>query len=253
MMELTDEQRKVVNELTEFPMKFCNAFFFGDPSDESVKVNNGTMTLIKYNNQRYGITNYHVIDKFRKRREEEPNIKLAIGNAEINLEDSLIDEDPKIDLCTFNLEIYKESDFESNGDVPTFFYELDDFSTGSLKEGDFVLLGGFPGVWRERPHSNHLAFDTLSSGSTKVTEFTGKNLRCELALDKCIFTGKHGRDEFPENLGGISGGPAFLHYVTDAGFSQFKLVGVIYEHVPAYDSILIRPISFFDENLCIKK
>jgi len=250
---LSDDQKNLGDELTRFPMYFCNACFFGDPSDISTKVNNGTITLVKYKNRIFGITNYHVINEFRYRLQNEPKIKFGIGNVEINIEKSIIDEDPYLDLCTLDLQDHEESDFHPHGNVPTHFYEIDDFTTGNLKTGDFVLFGGYPGVWRERPTSNHLIFDTLSSGSTEVNEFTSQNIRCELALDKCIITLKEHHVEFPKNLGGLSGGPVFHHYLSPAGISQFKLVGIIYEHIPEYDSILARPISYLNEHFKIKK
>ena len=250
---LSDDQMKLADELTRFPMLFCNACFFGDPGDDSTRVNNGTVTLIKYNNNKFGITNYHVIDEFRKRLKDEPNIKFGIGGAEINLESSIIDESQDLDLCTLNLDNHDESDFHSRGNVPTHFYEIDDFTTGNLKAGEYVLFGGYPGVWRTRPTSNHLIFDTLSSGSTEVNEFTSQNIRFELALDKCIITPKENHDKFPENLGGLSGGPVFHHHQSSTGISKFKLVGIIYEHIAEYDSILARPISFINEHFQINK
>lgn len=250
---LSEDQKNLGDELTRFPMNFCNACFFGDPADNSSKVNNGTITLVKHKNKRFGITNHHVINEFRNRLQNEPEIKFAIGGAEINIEKSIIDEDPSLDLCTLDLQDHEESDFHSHGNVPTHFYEIDNFTTGNLKAGEFVLFGGYPGVWRERPSSNHLIFDTLSSGSTEVNELTTQNIRCELALDKCTITLKENHDEFPENLGGLSGGPVFHHHLSPAGISQFKLVGIIYEHMAEYDSILARPISFLDENFLINK
>jgi hypothetical protein len=248
---LTEEQKILSTELIKFPLKFCNACYFGNPADDAVKVNSGTMTLVSYKGEKFGITNHHVVEEYRQRQNDESNIDFYIGNALINLDETLFDEDRYLDLSIFYLEGYQEKDFGSNGEIPTHFYEIDDFTLGNIKVGDFVLFGGFPGVWRSRPKSNRLIFDSLSSGSTEITEITPRNIRCELALDKCVVTlNQHGRN-IPENLGGLSGGPAFLHQVHSSGISTFKLVGFIYEHMVAYDSIMIRPLSFINEKFCI--
>lgn len=249
--DLTEEQIKLSQEMIKFSLKFCSPCYFGNPSDENVIVNNGTMTLVKYGGERYGITNFHVVDAYRKRLKDEPNIDFYIGNTRINLDEALIDEDKDLDLCTLKLNAYEEEKFSSNGEIPTHFYELDDFSTGDIKEGDFVLFGGFPGVWRTRPKSNHLIFDSLSSGSTEVTEVTPRNFRCELALEKCVVTLNKQDNEFPDNLGGLSGGPVFLHQINTTGISTFPLIGFIYEHIAEYDSILVRPLAFINENFQI--
>lgn len=250
---LTEEQIKLSREMVRFSLKFCNACYFGNPSDENVKVNSGTMTLVNYCGEQFGITNFHVVDAYRERLRNESDIEFYIGNSPINLDKALIDEDKDLDLCTLNLSAYEEGCFGSNGEIPTHFYELGDFSTGDVKKGDFVLFGGFPGVWRTRPETNHLIFDSLSSGSTEVSEVTHRNIRCELALEKCVVTLNKQQNEFPDNLGGLSDGPVFLHKIHTSGISTFKLIGLIYEYMEEYDSIIIRPLSFINENLQIPR
>ena len=248
----SEEERALADTLVRYPMMFCNACYFGDPADSEVKVNNGTMTLISRNSKRFGITNYHVIEEYRNRRSEEPNIRFCVGNAEIDVESAILDEDQDLDLCTFCFDEYEEESFGSDGEVPTRFLEIESFENTNLQEGSFVLLGGYPGVWRERPSSNHLIFDTLSSGGMEVMDVSQRNIRCELALDKCVVSLSDHRDEFPNNLGGLSGGPVFFHELSPAGISIFKFVGVIYEFMPNFDSILIRPATFIDSDFKIK-
>ena len=250
---LTEKQVKLSREMVKFSLKFCNACYFGNPTADDVKVNNGTMTLVKYKGERFGITNFHVVDAYRVRLRDEPDIDFYVGNTLIDLDETLFDEDRDLDLCTFYLDGYEEEQFGSNGEIPTHFFEIDNFTSGEIKKGDFVLLGGFPGVWRSRPKSNHLIFDSLSTGSTEVTEVTSRNVRCELALDKCVVTLNQHHNEFPENLGGLSGGPVFLNQVLPSGISTFKLIGFIYEHIAEYDSIMVRPISFINENFWIRR
>ncbi|WP_394230553.1 hypothetical protein [Shewanella colwelliana] len=253
LKELTEEQVKLSKEMVKFPLRFCNACYFGNPADHGVKINNGTMTLVRYKGERFGITNYHVVDAYRDRQRNESDIDFYIGNARIELGETLFDEDKELDLCVLYLDGYDEKEFSSDGEIPTHFYEIDDFTLGNLKEGGFVLFGGFPGVWRSRPKSNHLIFDSLSSGSTEVTEVTSRNIRCELSLEKCLVTLEQHHKEFPENLGGLSGGPVFLNQVHSSGISTFKLIGFIYEHMAEYDSIMVRPLSFINDKFWISR
>jgi len=250
---ISEAERILADTLVRYPMMFCSACYFGDPSDKSMKVNNGTMTLIKHNSKRYGITNYHVVQEYRNRFLDEPDIRFCVGNVEIDLESAVLDEDRNLDLCTLNFDEYDEESFGSGGDVPTRFLNIENFDTIGLKEGDYVLFGGYPGVWRERPTSNHLIFDTLSTGGTQVIDVTPRNIICELAIDKCIISLSNHRERFPDNLGGLSGGPVFFHELSGAGISIFKFVGIIYEHMQDFDSVLIRPASFIDNDFMIKR
>jgi len=227
----------------------ASPIYFGNPNNEDGKVNNGTVTLITHNGKKYGVTNHHVIDAFRKRFEDE-DINLYIGNQLIDLDKIVIDENEKLDLCTLSLDEYEDGKIKSYGEVPTHYFDVGEFSIGELKQGDFVLFGGYPGAWRSQPEKNELIFDTLSSGGTKVSDVTDSNIVCVLAVEKCVVT-LNFRDELPDNLGGISGGPVFCHEVSEGGISTFRLVGVIYEYTEAYDALLIRPISLLSNDMSI--
>ena len=245
--DITKEELALSKEMAQFPMKFCNACFFGDASDPSGKVNNGTMTLVRYKGEKFGITNFHVIDAYRKRLANEPDIKFYIGNTLIDIEETLFDENEDLDLCTLYLDAYEEKDFGSFGDIPTHFFEIDEFPLAQVSEGEFVLFGGFPGVWRTRPETNHLVFDSLSTGGTEVAEVTDMNIRCELAIDNCLVTMNRHDRALPDDFGGLSGGPMFARRELSSGVTIFKLAGIIYQHMPEYDSITIRPVTFINE------
>ncbi|WNZ56561.1 hypothetical protein QT397_04125 [Microbulbifer sp. MKSA007] len=250
---LTEDEKDLSNELVKFSLQFCTACYFGSPSDKEVKVNNGTVTLIEYKNVKYGITNFHVIEAFRQRLEEEPELELYIGNALINLEGLVRDEDEKLDLCILNLDDYDEEEFRSNGNIPTTFYPIQELSKINVSKGDFILFGGYPGVWRERPEVNHLIFDSLSTGSMEVSEVTERNIRCEFSLEGCHITLSEHHNSIPNNFGGLSGGPVFLNRTLPSGINIFEFVGIIYEYMELSNSIMIRPSSFIDENMTLKK
>ena len=103
---------------------FCKACFFGTPSEKSGKINNGTITLIKHRGKRYGITNAHVISAYRDRRLKEPNLTFNIGSSEIKVEESIIDINKELDLCTIALESYPENFLDNQSEIPSFFSTL---------------------------------------------------------------------------------------------------------------------------------
>ena len=248
---LTTTDENLALELVKFPLMFCKACFFGNPSETNGKINNGTITLIKSRGKRYGITNAHVIDFYRERLLKEPNLTFNIGSSEIKIEESIIDINRDLDLCTIALEKYSDDFLDSQSEIPCFFFEIDDFSLSGLKEGDSILLGGFIGDWKTRVAPDNVQFESYSIGGTETTEITSRSIRCELLFDtKKIALNNFDRSE-PENYGGLSGGPVFLDKTLDSGITVFKLVGIIYEYMPIANSILIKPISFIQEDLQI--
>ena len=249
--KLSYQEKQLINQLERFSINFCSPCFFGDFRDDNVKVNNGTITLIRYQGHRYGLTNYHVIDTFRERLRIEPSIKLNIGNQEVDLLDQVISESIEFDLCIISLDNFSETSFKSFGDVPTIFFDIDDFSLGSLEEGDFVVFGGYPGEWRLRPQANHLVFDTFSSGGSKVVLINEKFIKCELALHECYINMTQ-RNELPKIFGGLSGGPVFYRQKSSSGIETFKMVGILCEFGENLGIFDIRPISLVNEDLTIK-
>ena len=79
--------------LTRYPMSFCTACFFGNPKHAEGKVNNGTLSLLEYNGERYGITNYHVIAEYRRRLLEDSELQLYFGGKRVDLDSVLFDEE----------------------------------------------------------------------------------------------------------------------------------------------------------------
>lgn len=247
-----DNDKALAEVLVRYPMMFCVPCFFGAPGSNDGRLNNATLTLLEYKGERYGITNYHVIDEYRRRLAEDPGVHLYFGGVKADLDLVLLDEDSDVDICVFYLEEYPEKDFATDGEVPTQFFPVGDLCyVENLVAGDFVLMGGYPGAWRVKLSSLNFQFDTLSFGGTEVSEATEMNIRCELKVGQSTLVSKN-REKFPDNIGGLSGGPVFHHSVTNRGISKFEFVGVIYEYIHEYDSVLIRPASIFNRSMCIK-
>lgn len=251
MPKVSGDEERLSRVLVGFSLTYCVPIYFGDPAELDGKINSGTITLVRRNGENYGITNFHVVDGFRDRLRDNPNTHLYVGSQKIDLYDVLLDEDRGLDIAVLYLEGFSEEAFSTRGDIPTSFYDFPVSSVNEINEGGFVLFGGFPGVWRERDGRN-VIFDSFSSGGTLINDASEKNIRCEIAAEKSVVT-KVRRDSPPVNLGGLSGSPVFTEEEGKAGIRHFSLVGVIYEYIEQYDSILIRPLHCINDDMTIKK
>lgn len=249
--KVSGDEERLSRVLVGFSLTYCVPIYFGDPSEPNGLINSGTITLVRRNDENYGITNFHVVDGFRDRLRDNPNVHLYVGGQRVELNDVLLDEDKDLDIAVLYLEGFREEVFFTQGDIPTSFYNFPVSSVDDINEGGFVLFGGYPGVWRERDGRN-VVFDSFSSGGTLINDASEKNIRCEIAANKSVVT-RVRRDSPPTNLGGLSGSPVFIEMEGEAGVRNFVLVGVIYEYIEQYDSILIRPLHCINDDMTIKK
>lgn len=118
----TEHNRQPTIDGPKFPMQFAAPIYFGVPSEANSKINNGTITLIKFRGHKFGITNHHVIYKYKIRNRSEKGLSLNIGNFRVNdLNEITIHEDKEADLFVMDLNHASEDDLESGDEVPTFF------------------------------------------------------------------------------------------------------------------------------------
>lgn len=251
MSKVSCDEKKLSRFMVGFSLTYCVPIYFGDPAELDGKINSATITLVRRKNENYGITNFHVIDEFRNRLRGSQSIQLYVGSQRVELNDVLLDEDRDLDIAVLYLEGFGEEGFSTRGDIPTSFYDFPVSSMDGVNEGGFVLFGGFPGVWRQRDGS-HVVFDSFSSGGTLINDASENNIRCEIAADKSVVT-RVRRDSPPVNLGGLSGSPVFTEVEGEAGVRYFSLIGVIYEYIEQYDSILIRPLNCINDDMTINK
>lgn len=241
----------LARELALLPGKFSQACYFGNPLITEMRLNNGTVTLATDEHRRIGITNAHVIQGYRNRKVTEPELNFYIGTAIIDIESIIISEDEDFDICTISLDDIPEAELRSNGSVETHYTTLIPGVLPNLSEGDFIAFGGFPGVWRQQPAHNELIFDTFSTGGTEISDISDRTIRCQLDLENTVMTLADHHASAPQDLGGLSGGPAFKIHILESGIAVFPLVGIISEHMQQYDSVLIKRLNCIDSDFNI--
>lgn len=251
-MELSDLQKQVVQADAKYPMRFCCPCYFGDPAASTTTVNNGTVTLVRYRGERFGLTAAHVIQGYLDQLASNENCQLMIGGCRVAIDSILLDKCDDQDICVLYLEEYAESEFRLSGGVPTEFLSIDDLGGVTIGPKDFVLFGGYPGVLRKNAAHNQLDFGALSSGATEIEDVVLDQVVCCLKLHEAVIV--YGDEPLPTGaLGGLSGGPVFARKTSEAGIVSFPLIGTIFEYGPAMDILRIRLLSCLDDKLEIKR
>lgn len=219
-------------------MGYATPCYFGNPNIEGTKINNGTASLISYHGENCAVTNHHVVKAYKERCEKE-DLHFYLGNKQFILDDILISECEEYDLAVLHLEGVKAEDIGCLGDVPTSFLEVNSLEEPNIKEGEFIMFGGYPGGYRERK-GLAVCFGTYSSGSSEVQTVSRDVVTTSINIEKCI---KFGSERLLDDLGGISGGPALYETTLESGLIIHKFLGVVCQYSQSYDSLLIRPAN----------
>jgi hypothetical protein len=178
-----------------------------------------------------GITADHVLTKFLADRGTTDGVQARFGNAPFDPEACLIDRDQTLDLCTFAIDaktLLHSGSFPLTPSV---------WPPEQLKQGRFVMIGGYWGQHRE----------ILTSGVMfRFLHFLGglyhapSDTHCTLHLDARTFIATRGAVLDPQpNLGGLSGGP--VYYVSSR--FQPELAGVIIEGHTDFELLRIHTAS----------
>jgi len=243
-----EEQTRVKalgEELSRAPMTYAVPIFFADPpgSTELPNLNNGTGSLISFGEAKFCITNFHVLDAYRRRKVDEPEIVFHIANIRLDPDEILISESNDYDLAVLDISNWEAEEFASYGEIPTQFLDVAAWPPEMPKIDSFVMFGGYPGYWREALGPMDICFSALGCGSSKIISSNDQNLVCQLEIDKChVHRPEPGREE-PGDLTGLSGGPVLREKQTEDGITTFEFVGIIYEYGADLDCLRIRPAT----------
>lgn len=238
----------LAEELSIYAMQFAEPIYFGPPPDKQsdAPINNGTISLILLGTRQVGITNWHVIDEYRKRASENQDLICQISNVRIDPIAQLISESKHFDVAVLDLSNTSAEEIGKGTGMPCQFLAPREWPPAAVSKGDFVLFGGFPGLKRKDPKPGHLDFGSISSGGTKVESIQEDVITCRIQLERCVVN----FDEDGLGMGplpGISGSPVLIHR-TISDVSVFDFVGVIFEHSNEWDILRIRPASLLSDN-----
>jgi len=224
-------------EMSKFPLRFAKMILFGDlPSPrEPATINNGTASLVDLGNGPLAITCSHVIAAFRERlRAGRPSL-FQIGNCRLDPLAQLISESDDFDLAVIGLRDDQAKEITSDGEIGSSFFRPVSWPPKPVAQGDFIAFGGFPGQWRTQLDLDALEFGTYSVGSSGVTTVGDNYFVSQFEREYWVQVLNNKGPEHLSELGGLSGGPAFVQ----RGLG-FDFVGVIYEFSSNYELIYLR-------------
>ncbi|OIN03685.1 hypothetical protein A9236_01980 [Polynucleobacter sp. QLW-P1DATA-2] len=238
-------QTDLLQQMERFPLRFCKPIYFGltPGKDAGVSINNGTSTLLQYQNKFLALTCHHVFKHYRKRLREEREIFFSISNVHFDPEKQLIYEDEALDVVAFEL-TEEQASMVSEGSIGIgeAFFRIHDGDLAIVKNNDFVAYSGFPGDLRRLDSYAEINFGSYSSGACRVSDIYSDYICCEFEREHWISSSY---ELEPNCLGGISGGPAFLICRTPENIQYYKFAGVIYKMHESTESLYIRAATSF--------
>ena len=235
------EQAKVAmagplgRELSAFPIRFAEPIYFGEPSaDHDSDLNNGTATIVDLGCGVLAVTCSHVLAKYRERLASSADTTFQIGNLKVDPLARLQSEDIDIDLAVINLDGCDLEQMSQGKVVESDVFRPTHWPPHALEPGDFIAVGGFPAVWRNRVGRTGIVYDSFSLGATRVTTVHLDYFICQFEREYWVSSHEDRRDI--RELGGMSGGPAFIYRDLHA-----EWVGIVYQFSSDFDLMYIRP------------
>jgi len=185
-----------------------------------------------------GFTAHHVYEGYLNNKMRNPSIVCQIGSVTVEPEKYIHSIDADRDLISFKL-----PDVLIGGTRVT-VHNTGEWPPSLLKEGDLVVLGGYPGT-RRNERQGEADFDFVSFIG-RVTQSSGDHLSVYLDLSNSHWPQGITIGETPD-LGGASGGPVFLINTTPIETIQFA--GVIYEYSQNFELVFARHAAQLTDKL----
>lgn len=227
--------RKNVNKKNDF--KICN---------------NGTAFLLNLGEETFLVTAAHVYEAYLrmkskvnllnrlrlKQKKEEIKFRCIVGETQIDLEDRLICSlgSKILDISTFKVTNFEIEELKK---LKKIIHTPLEFPTERVTKDAGVLFGGFPGEERKWVDTQEYQFG-LYTAFTPVTTSNDRDFTCQLDRTFWIDTLGKGLPATGYDMGGVSGGPAFLIKTTNGGILTISLVGVIYNATTSFGADLLK-------------
>lgn len=245
---LSTNDLALMHELAKYSLRFSAAIAFGGrgKAANETTVNNGTVALVKLGGQKFGVSNYHVIDAYRKRQEQGEVLSCVVGNVEIDPIARLHSESSIYDLAVLDLSGIDVARIRGSTEIPCQFNEPRIWPTPMPKEGEFVLFGGFPLTKRKVLNPTEIEFGSMSSGGTRVHSVQPDVLSAQIEIDQCVISYDRDGKGF-QDLPGISGCPVMATRVV-SGVGVIDLIGIVFEYHSDWDLMRFRPVTLIGEN-----
>lgn len=245
-IQLNPQQVAIARQYAKFALQFSAVICFGEGRGIPT-VNHGNISLLKMDGRQFGVTNYHVVERFRQRKAEGEPLFCQIGNVPVDPIDRLHSCSEALDLAILDLSEVDAASIRGTRDIPCQFHQPEVWPPRMPQRGEFALLGGFPVTKRTQLGGRHFEFGAFSSGATLIDSVQADVITCRIEIDKCVISlDRDGKGL--EDLPGISGSPVMVERRRESGIVVFDLIGIVFEHSMSWDVLRIRPLSLLDSH-----
>lgn len=238
------------NVLLKNMMNYVTSIAWGQFSNGDFKIdNNGTAFFLDMGAGPFFVTAAHVYEGYSEAKLKNPNLRCVLGSLEIDLEARCKGYlgSKKLDIATFRIKAAEVK--QANKHI---CYGAGKWPIEKVSQGAGVLIGGFPGLEREKLDVQEYSFG-LYAALTPVNSSSDRHFGCVLERSGWIDTFGHGLPKVGYDMGGMSGGPAFLFHESAGSIVTWDLAGVIYSSSTEIGEVLFCHHSQFiqsDGSLC---
>lgn len=232
-------------ELAKYPLRFSAPVFFGElpRNDNHAKINNGTVSLLDFGNGPLAITCSHVLDFYRSGIEKDGKCLFQIGHCRLDPLKQLISENKDLDIAIIGLSEKQANEITKNDVISSSFFRPVLWPPQPISKDEYIAFGGFPGKWRTQLTVDALEFGTYSSGGSRVCTVNDTYFITQFEKEYWIQSlGPKDAINLTE-LGGLSGGPAFVN----RGL-HFDFAGIIYQFSSDYELLYLRRSDILRSN-----
>lgn len=234
--------------LLENMMNYVTTISWGEIKDGEYHLRcNGSGFLLNLGERNILVTAAHVYEGYQRDKIHNSNLKIAVGDLPFDLEERLIDclGSKILDIATFR--IYDEEIRKLGKHI---CYGAASWPPNAVLESQSIFFGGYPGV--ERLKVGPQAYDYgLYVALTPVSSSSERHFACSFERDNWLDTFGKGLPPPDFEMGGMSGGPAFLFKESDGKVITWDLVGIVYNATNSMGEIVlfhhakyIRPDGF---------
>jgi hypothetical protein len=210
-------------EIADFTLRICTPIYWHDRTLPFPKeLRGGSCFFLRFGAGLVGVTANHVLEIYRAKLKQTPNVVCQLRLMPFALNDAVIDSDDELDLATFGV-----SEDELTRIQGTALDCRGQWPPPHPERMRAVGLAGFPEVIREINLKDHSAQFVASGALSAIEDFNEREVlvSCDPSRDQPLI-----RDIDPPPLGinmsGCSGGPALMHGDKN-GLHRWLPVGII--------------------------
>lgn len=231
-------------EMTALVQSYVRPILFGDLpiSSDEPSLKGGTVTFVKTSKRSFGITNYHVVQGFRKAITSNRRVHCQLDELFLNINDRVIDEDHKLDIAILEIS-ESESEIRSIGAIP---FCPSVWPPKEPKVGDLVIIVGYPGQLRTLDYSTQVTVPHIGF-IMPITSVSDTKISIQFERQHWITDKGCSDPAAMSNYGGISGSGVFAIRLTA------ELVGIEFEYNEAFGILSCSRTDFIQNDGNIKR